>query len=483
MPSPDKPKDGDSIADAIHASMEPISLSENEGDQSTGASTTGATIAAVGGGINARIGRQRWVICALLFFATTVNYVDRLVFGLLGPELQKPELFGWTNKDYTDIVFWFEVAYAIGLVSAGGILDRVGTRIGYAVALIFWSVAAMLHAFAGAAAGFFGISTVASFSIARFLLGLGEAGNFPAAIKTVAEWFPKKERALATGIFNAGTNVGAIGAPLLVPWIYGHLGWQWAFILTGAIGLVWIVFWFALYHIPTEHPRISRAELAYIQSDPPDPPVRVAWGKLLTYRQTWAFVIAKFMTDSIWRWYLYLLPLFFSQTFKLDIKNFGPPFVVIYLMADVGSVGGGWLSSRLIKGGRSVNFGRKVALLVCALCVVPVVFVTQMSNMWFAVMLVGLAAAAHQGWSANLFTTASDMFPRHAVGSVVGLGGMAGAFGAMLILKVTGYILESSGSYTALFIVAGSAYLLALLIIHLLVPRLEPARIEGAATA
>jgi MFS transporter, ACS family, hexuronate transporter len=471
MPSSRKTVREHTIADAIHATQEPISLAENEGDQSTGSSATGAAIAAVEEGLG-RIGRKRWVICALLFFATTVNYIDRLVFGILGPELQR--IFGWTTKDYTDIVFWFEVAYAIGLLSAGRILDTVGTRIGYAVALVFWSLASILHA---------AMSTILGFSIARFLLGLGEAGNFPAAIKTVAEWFPKKERALATGIFNAGSNVGAIAAPLAVPWIYVQLGWQWAFIITGAVGLIWIIFWFAFYHIPTEHPTISKAELAHIQSDPPDPIIKVAWSKLLPHRQTWAFVIAKFLTDSIWRWYLYLLPLFFSQTFKLDIKNFGPPFVVIYVLADVGSIAGGWLSSALIKRGYSVNFGRKIALLVCAICVVPVVLVTQMSNMWFAVLLVGLAAAAHQGWSANLFTTVSDMFPKQAVGSVVGLGGMAGALGAMLILKVTGYVLTATGSYTLLFVAAGSAYLLSLAIIHVLVPRLESAKIEGAVAA
>lgn len=472
MPSPDKPTRKHTIADAIHATSEPISLAEDEGEQSTGASATGAAIAAIEEGIGKRVGRYRWVICGLLFFATTVNYVDRLVFGFLGPELTK--IFHWQPNDYTDIVFWFEVAYAIGLLISGRLLDWVGTRIGYAVALLFWSFASILHA---------GMSTILGFSIARFLLGLGESGNFPAAIKTVAEWFPKKERALATGIFNAGSNVGAIIAPLVVPWLYLNWGWQWAFIMTGALGLIWLLFWFAFYHVPTEHPKISKEELAYIQSDPPDAVAKIAWAKLLPHRQTWAFVIAKFLTDSIWRWYLYLLPLFFSQTFKLDIKNFGPPFVVIYVMADVGSIAGGWLSSSLIKGGRSVNFGRKVALLVCALCVVPVVFVTQMSNMWFAVLLVGLAAAAHQGWSANLFTTASDMFPRQAVGSVVGLGGMAGALGAMLILKITGYILTHTGSYTLLFVAAGSVYLISLLIIHLLVPRLEAAKIESGAAA
>lgn len=426
-----------------------------------------ATVENIGG----RVGRYRWVICGLLFFATTINYVDRLVFSILGPELQK--IFHWTAKDYTDIVFWFEVAYAIGLLTAGRLLDRIGTRIGFTVSLIFWSLAAVLHAF---------MSSMAGFSIARFLLGLGESGNFPAAIKTVAEWFPKKERALATGIFNAGSNVGAIIAPLGVPWLYLNYGWQWAFIVTGALGLLWLIAWLLLYRVPEEHPKVTPAELAYIQSDPAEPTAKIGWLSLLPHRQTWAYVIAKFLTDSIWRWYLYLLPLFFSQNFKLDIKNFGPPFLVIYVLADIGSIAGGWLSSRLIKGGRSINFGRKIALLICALCVVPVAFVTQMSNMWFAVLLVGLAAAAHQGWSANLFTTASDMFPKQVVGSIVGLGGMAGALGAMLILKVTGYVLSHTGSYTLLFIIAGSAYLLALLIIHLLAPRLEPVNVEARAS-
>ena len=472
MSSPGDKPSAHTIADAIHATQEPVSLSENEGDQSTGASATGAA-AAYAETANTRVGRYRWVICALLFFATTVCYVDRLVFGFLGPELMKPEHFGWTPQQLTDILFWFEVAYAIGLLGAGRVLDWVGTRAGYAASLVFWSFASILHAFMGSIAGF---------SVARFLLGLGESGNFPAAIKTVAEWFPKKERALATGVFNAGSNVGAIIAPIAVPWLYVTWGWQWAFIMTGALGLIWLIFWFALYRIPREHPKLSPEELAYIESDPPEPTVKIPWLRLLPHRQTWAFVIAKFATDAIWRWYLYLLPLFFSQVFKLDIKNFGPPFVVIYVLADVGSIGGGWLSSHLIKGGRSINFGRKVALLVCALCVVPVVLVTQLSNMWIAVGLVGLAAAAHQGWSANLFTTASDMFPKQAVGSIVGLGGMAGAFGAMAILILTGRLLgdhPDAASFTPLFIIAASAYVGSLIIMHLLVPRLEPARVEA----
>jgi MFS transporter, ACS family, hexuronate transporter len=411
-------------------------------------------------------GRYRWAICALLFFATTINYIDRQVFGILAPEMKK--IFGWTDTNYTDIVFWFEVSYAIGLLTFGRVLDAIGTRIGLAVAMVFWSLASIVHA---------GMASILGFSIARFLLGLGESGNFPASIKAVAEWFPKKERALATGIFNAGSNVGAIVAPLAVPWIYIKWGWQWAFIATGIIGFVWLFVWLRVFRQPEEHPRLSAAELAHIQSDPVESVEKVPWLSLLPHRQTWAFVIAKFLTDSIWRWYLYLLPLFFSSQFKLDIKSFGPPFVLIYCLADVGSIGGGWLSSRLISRGWSVNAGRKTAMLICALCVVPVVFVTKVQNMWAAVWLVGLAAAAHQGWSANLFTTASDMFPKRAVASMVGLGGMAGAFGAMGILKLTGYILDRTGDYTTLFLIAGSAYLIALAVLHMLAPRLEPAKL------
>lgn len=414
-----------------------------------------------------RLGRYRWVICALLFFATTINYIDRQVFGILAPELKK--VFGWTDANYTDIVFYFELAYAIGLLTAGRLLDWIGTRVGFAVAMVFWSIASMLHA---------GMASIAGFSLARFLLGLGESGNFPACIKTVAEWFPKKERAFATGLFNAGSNVGAVVAPLAVPWIFAQWGWQWAFIITGAIGFVWLGFWLKLFFPPEQHPHVTAAELAHIHSEPEEKLEKIGWGKLLPHRQTWAFVTAKFMTDSIWRWYLYLLPLFFNQNFKLDIKSFGPPFLLIYTLADLGSIGGGWLSSRLIARGWTVNAARKTTMLLCALCVVPVVFVTQVSDMWTAVWLVGLAAAAHQGWSANLFTTASDMFPKQAVGSMVGMGGMAGALGAMLILKITGYVLEQTGgNYTILFVIAGSAYLTALLILHLLAPKLEPAKI------
>jgi MFS transporter, ACS family, hexuronate transporter len=308
---------------------------------------------------------------------------------------------------------------------------------------------------------------------------LGEAGNFPASIKTVAEWFPKKERALATGIFNAGTNVGALATPLIVPVITLAWGWEWAFILTGAVGFIWLFFWLLLYRRPEEHPRLSKAELAYIQSDPPDPAAKTPWARLLPHRQTWAFAIGKFMTDPIWWLYLFWIPDFLNRNHGLDLKSIGLPIVVIYLVADIGSIGGGWLSSSLIKRGWTVNRSRKTAMFVCAISVVPIMAAAKASNLWVAVTLIGLAAAAHQGWSANLFTLVSDTFPRRAVGSVVGIGGMAGAVGGMLISLVVGEILQRTGSYVPIFIIAGLAYLVALLIVHALAPRLEPAQLPS----
>jgi len=420
---------------------------------------------------NPRRTRFRWIVCALVFCAVTINYIDRLVFGILAPELQK--IFHWTNADYTGIAFWFEVAYALGLASFGRVLDWIGTRRGFAASLTGWSLAAAAHAL---------MSTIAGFSAARFFLGLTEAGVFPAVTKTAAEWFPRKERALVMGIFNAGSNVGAVIAPLLVPWLFVTYGWEWAFVATGGIGLLWLVFWLWLYRAPAQHARVSPEELAYIQSDPPEPVAeKIPWLTLLRLRQTWAFIVAKFLTDAIWRWFLYLLPLFFSQNFKLDIKNFGLPFLTIYLMADVGSVGGGWLSSRLLSRGWSVNAARKCAMLICALTALPVMFSAVVPNMWVAVLFVGLAASAHQGFSSNLFTTVSDMFPKSAVGSVVGIGGTAGALGAMLLLTITGRLFaqlsataSTTSVYTTLFVIAGCAYLASLAAMHLLSPRLQP---------
>ena len=440
-----------------------------------------------------RVGYQRWVICALLFFATTINYVDRQVIGILKPTLVQE--FGWADERiYAAIVFTFQLAYAIGLVLAGRVMDKLGTRRGFAVAIVLWSVAAVLHAVADRFPWLklptinldstTGLSVVlltgsaAGFALVRFLLGLGEAGNFPASIKTIAEWFPKKERALATGIFNSGTNVGALVTPIVVPWITLHWGWQWSFIATGLTGFLWLAWWLASYRPPEDHPRITPAEMAHIRSDPPEAITPIPWRKLFPHRQTWAFAIGKFMTDPIWWLYLFWIPDFLSRSHGLDLKSIGLPLVVIYLVADVGSIGGGWLSSALLKRGWSVNAARKTAMLVSALAVVPIMFASRASSLWMAVGLVSIAAAAHQGWSANLFTLTSDMFPRRAVGSVVGFGGMAGAVGGMLISIVVGEVLQRTGSYVPIFFMAGFAYLTALAVIQLLVPTLAPPRLE-----
>ncbi|MDQ3257205.1 MAG: MFS transporter [Acidobacteriota bacterium] len=410
------------------------------------------------------------MICALLFFATTINYIDRQVLGILATDDAFKRQIGWNEAEYGYVNTAFQAAYAVGLLVVGGLMDRFGTRKGFSVAIVFWSVAAMCHSFARSAFGF---------GAARFALGLGEAGNFPAAIKTVAEWFPKKERALATGIFNSGSNVGAIVAPLAVPFIAVTYGWQWAFIITGALGFIWLAFWLAVYRKPEEHPKLSRAELAHIQSDPLEPTTRIPWARLLPHRQTWAFALGKFLTDPVWWVYLFWLPKFLNTTYGLNITQIGLPLVVIYIVADIGSIGGGWLSSSLIKRGWSVNRARKSTMLLCAAAVVPIMFASQASNLWVAVGLISIAAAAHQGWSANLFTMVSDMFPRRAVGSVVGIGGMAGAVGGMLIATTVGLILQHTGSYLPIFIIAGCAYLIALLVIHSLVPRMESARIDA----
>ena len=414
-----------------------------------------------------RAGYFRWIICALLLFGTTKNYMDRQVLGILKGTLQHD--LGWNDIDFGNLVLAFQGFYAIGMVVVGRIIDRLGTRLGYALAMVFWSLASMGHALA---------SSFTSFIVARSALGLGEAGVFPASIKTVAEWFPKKERALATGIFNAGTNVGAIVTPFVVAFITGRWGWRWAFLITGASGFVWLVFWLLLYRRPEEHPRVSKAELAYIRSDPQPPTAKIAWARLIPHRQTWAFVVGKFMTDPIWWFYLFWIPDFLQRKHGLNLMNIRLPIVVIYVIADVGSVAGGWFSSWLIHRGRTVNVARKSALLVCALCVIPVVFAYNMQSLWGAVLLIGLAAAAHQGFSANLFTLTSDTFPAQAVGSVVGMGGMAGAIGGMLIATIVGHALQWTGSYMIPFLMAGSAYVLALAAIQLLVPRLEPADIH-----
>jgi ACS family hexuronate transporter-like MFS transporter len=405
----------------------------------------------------------RWLICGLLFLATTLNYTDRAVFGVLGQTLR--DKFGWSATQFGDINAYFTLAYAIGFLFVGWFIDRVGTRYGYAICLVVWSLAAMSHSLAR---GFW------SFAAARFALGIGESGNFPAAIKTTAEWFPKKQRAAATGIFNAGSNVGAILAPAIVPMVALRFGWQYAFLITFAGGIIWIVLWVTFYRKPTEHPKISREELDYIQSDPSDPPVRVPYLKLLQFRQTWAFAVGKFMTDSVWWFYLFWFPVVMADRFKVDLKSIGLPMIIVYVLADFGSIAGGALSSWMLGKGWSTNVARKTAMFICALCIVPVVMAPITNSEWLAVWLVGVAAAAHQGFSANLFTLTSDMFPRKAVSSVVGIGGFFGAMGGYFLNMGAGRIRDMFGSYIIVFVIAGAAYLVALLFIHLLVPRLEP---------
>ena len=417
--------------------------------------------------VKEKIGHYRWYIVALIFFATTINYVDRAVLGVLAPTLRTE--IGWTDQDYGYISAAFTLAYAIGFIFAGWFIDKVGTRIGYTVYLTIWSFAAASHALVRSAFGF---------GLARFALGIGESGNFPAAIKTVAEWFPKKERALATGIFNAGSNVGAIIAPLVVPWIALHWGWQEAFIFTGLAGLIWILFWLPVYRRPSEHPKLSKKELEHIESDPPDPPAKIPWIKLLPLKQTWAFSIGKFLTDAIWWFYLFWFPLFMNDRFGVDLRSIGLPMITVYLLADVGSVAGGWFSSFLIKKNWTINAARKTAMLVCAILILPVSIAPHVSGEWVAVIIIGIAAAAHQGFSANIFTTTSDMFPRKAVGSVVGIGGFAGAIGGFFMNLGAGWLKQNTGSYEIMFAIAGIVYLIALLIMHLLVPKLEPAKLD-----
>ena len=416
--------------------------------------------------VSSQAGYFRWVICGLLLLGTTKNYMDRWVLSALKTTLQHD--LGWSEVDYSHIVIAFQAAYAVGMLAVGGFIDRVGTRLGYAIVMIFWSVASMAHAVG---------SSLSSFFIARIALGFGESGIFPASIKAVAEWFPAKERALATGIFNAGTNVGVILAGLSVPWITHHFGWRWAFVIIGSLGFVWLALWLLLYQKPEDHPRCSRAELEYILGDTPQPGEKIKWLRLLPFRQTWAIACGKFLTDPIWWFYLFWVPDFLERQHGVHLAQLGPPIIVIYLISDIGSVAGGWFSSFLIQRGVSVNAGRKLAMLACAIAIVPIVFAYRVSGLWQAVLLIGLAAAGHQGFSANLYTLTSDLFPKRAVASVMGVAGMAGAVGGMLIAKIVGHVLQWTGSYMIPFLIAGSAYLVALAVIHILTPRMEPAGI------
>lgn len=416
-----------------------------------------------------RAGRYRWVICGLLFAATAINYIDRQMIGVLKSLLQAD--LGWTEGEYADIVFWFQAAYAIGFLAMGRFIDVVGARFGYAVAFTLWTIAHIAHGF---------VHSVVQFALVRFALGIGESGNFPAGLKVVADWFPQRERAFAVGIFNAGANVGAIVTPLLVPAIALTYGWRAAFIATGVFSIIWLVAWLAIYRQPDEHPRVGATELALIRSDPVQPAGRLPWARLFGVRQTWAYALPKFFTDPIWWMFLFWLPDFLGKRYGLDLKSFGPPLVVIYLMSDFGSVAGGWASSRLMRAGWSANAARKSTMVLCALAVLPIVTVQYIDSLWTAVFLIGLATAGHQAFSANLLTLPSDLFPRSAIGSVVGIGGMAGAIGGMLIAKFVGYVLDASGSYAPIFAVAGGAYWLALLSLHLASPRLRPAALPTA---
>ena len=408
----------------------------------------------------------RWTILALLFAATTINYLDRQVFGLLAPDLQRR--FAWSEVDYANIVSWFSLAYGIGMVGVGRLFDRIGTKKGFSFSIVAWSVAAMGHALA---------TTVAGFSFVRALLGLGESGNFPGSIKTVAEWFPNGERALAVGIFNAGSNVGAVIAPIAVPWIALTWGWQWAFIATGAIGFAWLIFWLAIYREPENHPKVSPAELELIRADRIATAQRISWLRLLRYRQTWAFLLGKALTDPVWLFYLFWLPKFLDAGWGVKLAGVAAPLIAIYVFADTGSVVGGWLSSALIKRGWSVNRSRKTAMLIAALLIVPTLLAPRASNMWTAVALVSVAAAAHQWWSANLFTSVSDMFPPSAVASVIGIGGFGGAMAGVLFQRLTGVILATNGGkYGIIFLICGLVYLGAWAVFHGLVPKM--ARVE-----
>jgi ACS family hexuronate transporter-like MFS transporter len=440
-----------------------------------------------GPGAAAVIGKYRWTICSLVFFATTINYLDRAVISLLKPYLETA--FHWNSGDYANIEIAFKLAYSLGMVGVGRIIDKLGTKIGYALSTTLWSIAAMGHAI---------VSSTLGFGVARGFLGVTEAGNFPAAIKTVAEWFPQRERALATGIFNSGANVGAIIAPLSVPFIAEHYGWQWAFLITGALGFIWLVLWMLVYDTPANSKRLSKAEFDYINADIPaglpaesvvvEEKPKTSWGTLLGFRQTWAFALGKFLTDPIWWFYLFWLPDFLGKQYHLTGTAIALPVAAVYVLSSIGSIGGGYLPLQFIKRGMPAFQARKTAMLVIALCVFPIVFAQYLGqlNMWLAVLVIGIAAAAHQAWSANIFTTVSDMFPKRAVGSVTGIGGFAGGMGGIalsaLVQKRMFVYYEQLGqinkAYYIMFFICGGIYLLAWAVMFSLVPRMEPIKLD-----
>lgn len=408
-------------------------------------------------------GKIRWIICALLFAAVVLSYIDRLVLSVLKPTLQAQ--YGWSETGYGDVVFWFQAFYGIGFLFFGRLIDKVGAKIGYLLAMSLWTVSHMAHAL---------VTTTTGFALARIPMALGESGTYPAALAAASEWFPKRERALAIGIFNAGANVGAVVTPLIVPMLTLALGWQSAFWATGLLNLVWIAAWVLLYRRPREHPRITAEEVAYIESDPPIEQVPVPWRRLLGTRQAWAYMAGRFLIDPVWWMFLFWLPDFLHRQYGIDLKGYGPPLVAVYVIADIGSILGGWASSRMLSRGFSTNRARKLAMLGCAVVVIPVAFAAWAPNAVIAVALIGLACAGHQGFSSNLFAMPADLYPRWAQGSVVGLGGFAGAVGGMLMSKYAGWVLETVGSYTPIFLFCGVAYLLALLVVHLINPSYAP---------
>ncbi len=411
-----------------------------------------------------KVGSYRWTICALLFIGTTINYIDRQVLGILAPLLQTE--INWTESEYGWIVTAFQVMYAVGFLIFGWFIDKYGSKIGYSISITIWSLAAMAHALA---------KTPFGFGVARAGLGFGESGSFPASIKTIAEWFPQKERALAIGIFNSGTNIGALTAPIVVPWLTVTYGWQSAFIVTGAIGFLWLIGWILVYERPEKKKRLSASELAYILSDKQEiSTVKIPWSQLLKYPQTWVFIAGKFLTDPIWWFYLFWLPKFLFKTYGLSITELGLPLVVIYLMISVGSIGGGWLSSFMIRKGTEVMKSREMVMLLCGLCVLPIIIASRASDLWLAVILIGLASASHQGFAANLYALISDMLPKRVVASVTSLGGVAGSISGVLFSVFVGYILEWTGSYIWPFLIAAPSYLIALFIIHILAKKSKP---------
>ena len=420
-----------------------------------------------------KIGNYRWSICALLFFATTLSYVDRQVFAILAPTLEKE--IGWSEIEYGYLVSIFQVAYALGLFLVGRFIDKVGVKLGYSLSIVVWSIAEIGHAL---------VKSVLGFGIARFTLAIGESGNFPAAIKTVAEWFPKKERALATGIFNSGANIGVIVTAIIVPWLTIRYSWQAPFVVTGFLGIIWVVFWIFIYNKPEHHKKLRNSELTFIKSNDDEIPrnkiipVKSPWLKLLLYKQSWSYIVAKFLTEPAWWFYLGWLPKFFNKKYGLDLAHLGLPLIIIYSMACVGSIGAGWFSGHLIKRGFSINKARKLALLTCAVLVIPIIFASNVPQ-WLGICLIGLAAAAHQGWSANLYTVCSDMFPKNVVASIVGLGSTIGAFGSMSFAVFAGFMLEFTGSYMYLFVICGFLYIIAFILFCILVPGLEPMKMEG----